>query len=321
MLIGVIKETIEHENRVAITPDIAKKLTADGLQIIIEKNAGFSAGYSDEQYILSGAKICDSQQQICATCNVLFKIWAPSNQECSWLENSPLIIADFRRADNFLCRTFRAFALNKIPRISRAQSMDILSSQDNLSGYKAALLAINLSNRCAPLLITSAGTLAPLKILIFGLGVCGLQAAATAKRLGAKVYATDIRAETKEQSLSVGAVFLDSITDFTGYDIIITCAGTFPHAPVIITPAIFDTISESTILIDVSGNIDSSIFSPNLFREHNLPSKIANSASTLFANNIYNFFRFIYDFSAQNFNLDFQDEIISATYIGEKADD
>ncbi len=321
MLIGVIKETAPDENRVAITPEIVEKLTSDGLQIIVEKNAGLAAGFFDQKYCLSGAEICDSPQQICHDCNVLFKIWAPSNQECSWLKKSPLVIADFRRTDNFFCRTFRAFALNQIPRISRAQSMDILSSQDNIAGYKAALLAINKSNRCAPMMITSAGTLPPLKVLILGLGVCGLQAAATAKRLGTKVYVSDIRPETKEQALSVGAVFIDSPTDFFDYDIIITCAGSFPRAPIIITPAKFAAISEQTVLVDVSGNIDFSISSPNIYRGYNLPSQTANSASRLFANNIYNFFRLIYDFPSQNFNLDFQDEIIKATYIGEKQND
>ncbi len=318
MLIGTIKETTKDENRVATTPDTVKKLTSDGIQFIIEKNAGLAAGFTDEQYVLNGAEICDSPQQICANCNILFKIWAPSHQECTWLSNSPLVIADFRRADKFLCQTFRAFALNKIPRISRSQSMDILSSQDNLSGYKATIIASNICNRIAPLMITSAGTLPPLKFLILGLGVCGLQAAATAKRLGAKVYATDIRHETKEQALSVGAVFLDSIADFSDYDIIITCAGSFPDAPILITPAIHNTIPSSSIIVDVSGNVDPSILSSNILREYNLPSKIANSASLLFSNNLYNFFRLIYDFSAQNFNLDFQDEIINATFMGEK---
>ena len=318
MLIGVIKETTPGENRVAITPEIVEKLTSAGIQIIIEKNAGINSGFCDDEYILSGADICDSPQQICHDCNVLFKIWAPSAHECSWLANSPLIIADFRRTDNFSCHTFRAFALNKIPRISRAQSMDILSSQDNLAGYKAALLAINSYNRCAPMMITSAGTLPPLKILILGLGIAGLQAAATAKRLGAKVYTSDIRHETKEQASSIGAFFLDSITDFSDYNIIITCAGTFPNAPILITPAIFASISEQTFLLDICGNIDSSISAPNIYRGHNLPSKIANSASHLFANNIYNFFCLIYDFPSQNLNLNFNDEIINATYLGER---
>ena len=318
MLIGIIKETTPDENRVAITPEVVKKLTSNGIHITIEKNAGIKAGFSDDEYLLKGANLCDSPQQICHDCNVLFKIWAPSSQECSWLANSPLVIADFRRADNFSCHTFRAFALNKIPRTSRAQNMDILSSQNNLAGYKAALLAINSCSRCSPMMITSAGTLPPLKILIFGLGVAGLQAAATAKRLGAKVYVSDIRPETKEQALSVGAFFLDSISDYSDYDIIITCAGAFPDAPTIINSSIFASVPHQTFLLDISGNIDISISSPNIRREYNLPSQIANSASQLFANNIYNFFCFIYDFPSQNFNFNFQDEIINATYLGER---
>lgn len=321
MLIGVIKETTNNENRVALTPDTVQKLTTDGIRIIIEKNSGFAAGFSDDDYRLCGALISDSPQQICTTCNVLFKIWAPSDKECSWLANSPLVIADFRRTDKFLCQTFRAFALNKIPRVSRAQNMDILSSQDNLAGYKAAIIAADYCNRVAPLMITSAGTLPPLKFLILGLGVCGLQAAATAKRLGAKTYATDIRPETKEQALSVGAFFIDSVTDFAEYDVIITCAGNLFNSPILITPDIFKSIPQSTLLLDVCGNIAPAISSPNILRKYNIPSLIANSASTLFSNNLYNFFRLIYDFSAQNFNLDFQDEIINATYIGEKAND
>ena len=317
MLIGVIKETLEDENRIAVTPHIVKKLTSDGIQVAIEKSAGKNAGFSDYEYKINGAEIVDSPEKICQDCNI-FKIWAPNHKECTWLTNSPIVIADFSRIEDTSCQHFRSFALNKIPRISRAQSMDVLSSQNNLAGYKASLMAINFSNRCAPMMITSAGSLPPLKVLIWGLGVAGLQAAATAKRLGARVYASDIRPETKEQANSVGADFLDSISDFSFFDIIITCAGNYPNAPILITPQNFSSISEQTFFFDISGNINPLISANNIYRNYNLASTVAGSASTLFANNIYNFFRLIYDFPTQNLNFDLTDEIIKNTYLGEQ---
>lgn len=321
MLIGVIKEKTTDEKRVAITPTVVKRLNSDGIHTVIEHNAGKKAGFSDEDYIEQGASIGDSPQEICNSCNMLFKIKAPLGEEWNWLTHQPIILADFSSSDTqpIPCR---AFALEKIPRISKAQSIDILSSQNNLSGYKAVIVASNLSQHIMPMMITAAGTLPPLHVFIWGLGVAGLQAAATAKRLGAKVYVSDIRPETEEQATSVGAFFIPSdeiLPRLSGFDIIITAAGSPDNAPILIDKSLYQNISKKTLLLDISGNVEKTIpTTDNLYRKYNLPSEVAHDASTLFANNIYNFFRLIYDFQAQDLNLDFNDEIISKTYIGER---
>lgn len=321
MLIGVIKERINNENRVAATPETVGRLIADGIDVYVEKNAGYKAGYNDDAYANNGAIIKNSAAEICHNSNMLFKIWAPQKKEWSWLTHTPIILADFSRCPKRPDMPIRAFDLNKIPRISRAQNMDILSSQDNLAGYKAAIIAVNMINRSVPMMITSAGTLAPLKILIWGLGIAGLQAAATAKRLGAKVFAADIRPESKKQAASVGASFIpsgDIPKQINNFDIIITAAGSYKHSPLLINEHLFSLISSSVPVIDISGNVHRRISAANLLRGYNLPSLLANSSSQLFANNLYNFFRLIYDFQSQNLNLNFNDEIINQTYIGER---
>ena len=320
MLIGVIKEQTKGEKRVAATPDIVAELIADGIEVWVEKGAGKSAGYSDESYALRGAKIENSAHKICSAANMLFKIWAPFGAEWRYLKHSPIILADFSHLRRWPNMPIRAFALNKIPRISRAQNMDILSSQSNLAGYKVALHALNTVNRSAPLMITAAGTLPPLKVLVWGLGVAGLQAAATLKRNGAKVYASDIRHETVEQAASVGAIFIppeNIVSKIAEFDIIITTAGNDGHAPLLIDCKTFSQIPSANLVFDLSGNVKREIVAQNLFRVHNAASDVANSASQLFARNLYNFFRLIYDFPSQNINFDFNDEIIKQTYIGE----
>lgn len=320
MIIGIAKEVLFNEKRVAITPDIVKKLTDKSINVLVEKNAGESAGFSDKDFIKSGAEIVNYAGKIYNDSSVLFKIWAPSKEELVRNKYIPCVIGDFSRFTEQKT-TFRAFALEKMPRISRAQNMDILSSQNNLNGYKAAIVAINNINRSAPMMITAAGTLIPLKILIWGLGVAGLQAAATLKRIGAKVYASDIREETKEQALSVGAVFIGSeniLAELSGFDIIITSAGNYGNAPNLIDKKVYSHISSSTVIIDISGNVDDKISSSKIIRNYNFCSDLSHSASTLFANNLYNFFCYVYDFSKQEMNLNFNDDIINQTYIGER---
>nr|QJR98264.1 alanine dehydrogenase [uncultured Alphaproteobacteria bacterium] len=320
MLIGIIREKTQGEQRVAITPKIAERLIGSGMHILIEKEAGKAAGFSDDDFIKKGAEISDSAAEVCQKCNMLFKIWAPLRDEWQHLTHMPVILADFSRSLPPEI-PFRAFALEKIPRISRAQSMDILSSQDNLAGYKAALKAIDSLTIIAPMMITAAGTLPPLSVLIWGLGVAGLQAAATAKRLGARVYASDIRPETREQAVSVGAVFLSEdeiLKRLSEFGLIITSAGSYGRAPILFDKERMSLIPPQNLVFDISGNVEDNFSAPNLIRNYNIASEIPESASRLFANNLYNFFRLIYDFGSQSLNLDFKDEIIRATYMGEK---
>lgn len=320
MLIGTIKEKTKDERRIAITPETAKRFAEIGIHIIIEKGAGNAAGFSDDDYLKEKAEISSSAKEVCEKCNMLLKIWAPLPNEWQYLTHMPVIIADFSRSLPPPI-PFRAFALEKIPRISRAQNMDILSSQSNLAGYKAALQAVNLLKRNTPMMITAAGTLPPLKVLIWGLGVAGLQAAATAKRLGAKVYASDILSETREQAASVGAVFISTdeiIQRLSEFELIITAAGSYGRAPILLDKERVSLIPLQNIVFDISGNVENNFSAPNIIRSYNTAAEIPESASRLFANNLYNFFHLIYDFGRQNLNLNFKDEIIRATYMGEK---
>ncbi len=316
MIIGFIKEQIEEENRVALTPQIAELLINQGFEIIMEQNAGKNAGFEDDSYLKKSVKIKPTANEVLSTGNIILKIWAPSKDEQLQLKNNQLIVADFSRCPN-LNFHFNIIALEKIPRLSRAQNMDILSSQDNLSGYKAALLAGNITNHCIPMMITSAGTIPPLKVFIWGLGVAGLQAAATLKRLGAKVFASDIREETSSQAQSVGAEFIhpDSLTNyFPKFDIIICAAGRFPKSPTLINKKTYKNISSKTVILDISGNVDKEINSKNLFREYNIVSTIAHSASLLFAQNLYNLIQLIYNPYTQRLSINLQDELIKAIY-------
>ena len=316
MIIGIVKEEIAGENRVAITPQIAELLIKDGFEIIIEQNAGKNAGYDDDSYLKKSVKIKPTANEVLSASDIILKIWAPTKDEQLQLKNKQLVIADFSRCPN-LNFHFNVIALEKIPRLSRAQNIDILSSQDNLAGYKAALLACNKTNRCVPMMITAAGIIPPLQVFVWGLGVAGLQAAATFKRLGAKVFAADLREETFLQAISVGAEFIspDAVTNsLPKFDIIICSAGRYPHAPILIDENTCKKISPATLIIDISGNVSQKTDSKNLLREYNLASQIAYSASQLFARNLYNLLLLIYDTNSQNLSINMQDKIIQSIY-------
>ena len=288
MIIGFIKEQTEEENRVAVTPQIAELMIKDGFDVIMEQNAGKNAGFDDNFYLEKTVKIKSNANDILSSCDILLKIWAPSKDEQLQLKNNQLIIADFSRCPN-LNYHFNIIALEKIPRLSRAQNIDVLSSQDNLAGYKAALLAANQSNQCIPMMITAAGIIPPLKVFVWGLGVAGLQAAATFKRLGAKVFASDIREETALQAQSVGAEFIQPasvISNLSKFDIIVCCAGRYPKAPLLVDENIYKKISQKAIILDISGNVDKSlkkkIYIKNTISPHKLPIPQANSLPKIY---------------------------------------
>ena len=232
MIIAVLKETADYERRVALTPPAAQKLTADGTKIKMEKGAGKAAGFADKEYENAGVEIAEDAAAALKGASLLFKIRAPSAEETKRLPDGLTVIADFRTFvpdwELIKNRRFSLFALERIPRISRAQDMDILSSQDNLAGYKAAIEAVNMLNRAVPMMTTAAGSVMPAKILVVGIGVAGLQAIATAKRLGAVVFAHDIRPETREQAESLGARFVEPERlneTIAEADVVITAAG------------------------------------------------------------------------------------------------
>jgi NAD(P) transhydrogenase subunit alpha len=219
MKIAILKERRPHETRVAATPETVKKLGALGAEIVIEAGAGAAAAYPDAAYAAAGATVVDDAAAACSAADVVFKVQRPMSaaegaDEVGLLRQGQALMAPLGALSNkalvqsLAARGVTAFALELIPRITRAQSMDILSSQANLAGYKAVLAAANAFRRIFPQMMTPAGTLVPSRVFIMGVGVAGLQAIATARRLGAVVTATDVRPATKEQVQSLGAKFV-----------------------------------------------------------------------------------------------------------------
>jgi len=212
MKIGIPAETRQGETRVAATPETVKKLVAAKHQVLIQSGAGVAASVTDEAFIAAGAQIGSAADAF--ACEMVLKVRAPSAEERAQIKSGSVVIGMLNPfdADNTAAMAaagLTAFALEAAPRITRAQSMDVLSSQANIAGYKAVLLAANTYQRFMPMLMTAAGTVKAARVLIMGVGVAGLQAIATAKRLGAVIEASDVRPPVKEQVESLGAKFID----------------------------------------------------------------------------------------------------------------
>ena len=332
MIIAVPKETKSFENRVALTPDITKQLIKAGMTIRIESGAGERASFSNQNYMDAGAEIITNPKDLYANADVILKVNAPSVSEAEMLKEGSVLISflyaytipDVIEALNK--RNIQAFSMDAVPRITRAQKMDALSSQTNLAGYKAVLMAANASGKIFPMMSTAAGTITPAKVLIFGAGVAGLQAIATAKRLGAVVEVTDVRPETKEQVESLGGRFLEvpnteGVKTEGGYakevskeflekqktlirqrikeaDIVITTA-LVPgkKAPVLVTQDMVESMKMGAVIVDMAvewgGNCELSCkdetVTPHgvtIIGVSNLPALLPVNASELYARNI-----------------------------------
>jgi len=215
MKIAIPKERRDNEPRVAASPDVVKKLIGLGFQVVVERGAGAGASFTDKAFEDAGASIAATADAAYKAADVVFKIQAPLDGEIAAMKKGTILIASLGALtspkDVEACAKagLAAFAMELMPRISRAQSMDILSSQSNLAGYKAVIEAASNFSRAFPMMMTAAGTVAPAKVFVMGVGVAGLQAIATAKRLGAVVTATDVRPATKEQVASLGGKFLE----------------------------------------------------------------------------------------------------------------
>lgn len=331
MIIGILKEITDYEQRVAATPESVKKFNDLGFKVRLEKDAGAMAGFSDHSYREAGAAIVPSPEKTAHDCDILLKIEAPLPNELDFIPDHTVIIADFRYFNRFDNRQIvqnkklTCYALEKIPRISRAQNMDILSSQDNLAGYKAVLEAVNITKRAVPMMITAAGSITPAKILIVGIGVAGLQAIATAKRMGGMVFASDIRSETREQAESLGARFVanNELSErMEEMNIIITAAGSPGAAPKLFDSHLADKLLPGTVVIDISGNFKD-LTSPQTISEKNvtivsdqlMPALLSHSASRLFAGNLFNFVQMLYPKGIAAAEPDFTDPIINQTCI------
>lgn len=213
MKVGIPKERIAGETRVATTPEIAKKLIADGLQVVLERGAGETAWYPDADYEQFGVELADAATVF--ACDIVAKVRKPTQDEADLLKDDAVLIGlaetcgDDPVMTSLIARGVRILALERIPRISRAQSMDVLSSQSNIGGYRAVIEAAAHFGRFLPLMMTSAGSAKPARVIVLGAGVAGLQAIATARRLGADVSGYDVRPETAEQIASLGAKVID----------------------------------------------------------------------------------------------------------------
>ncbi|MFI5141944.1 MAG: Re/Si-specific NAD(P)(+) transhydrogenase subunit alpha [Bacteroidia bacterium] len=331
MILGIPKESKARENRVALTPEVTKDLVKKGFEVVIENGAGLNSFYNDEAYTSVGAKTADAAT-VYSSADVLLKVNAPTAEEISRMKKEAILISFMWAATNpelidACCKTgISAFSMDAVPRISRAQKMDALSSQANLGGYKAVLLAADTIGKILPMMTTAAGTIRPCKVLIFGAGVAGLQAIATAKRLGAVVEVSDIRPETKEQVQSLGGKFIelkadDSVKMEGGYvkgvseeflknqqalvskhikdaDIVITTA-LIPgkKAPVLVTEDMVKSMRFGSVIVDMAveqgGNVVGSELNKTVQKhgitiigEGNLPSLLPMNASDLYAKNM-----------------------------------
>ena len=213
MIIGAISENKEIEKRISITPDIAKKYIANGFQILIETGFGYHLDISDDEFLKEGCKI-EKKENVLKQSDILLQLNLPEESSLEHFKENNILIGNFNSNQNFekiakfKIKKTSIFSLELLPRITRAQSMDILSSQANLAGYKAVVDSFAKFKKAIPMMMTAAGTISAAKVLVVGAGVAGLQAIATAKRMGAIVFATDVRLASKEQVESLGGKFL-----------------------------------------------------------------------------------------------------------------
>ena len=219
MYVGIPKESDALETRVAATPGSVKEIVKSGLKVNVESGAGIKSFISDDDYVNAGAKIVDSSDELLKNADIILKVLSPSQNEIDILKENSIFISlcqttrELEMVRQVTKKSITAFSMHLIPRTTLAQKMDALSSQANIAGYKAVLIAASRLGVYMPLLMTAAGTIRPSKVLILGAGVAGLQAIATAKRLGAQVEAFDVRPVVKEQVESLGAKFIEVESD------------------------------------------------------------------------------------------------------------
>jgi NAD(P) transhydrogenase subunit alpha len=358
MKVGVARETAAGERRVALVPEAATRLAGAGITLAVESGAGVAASFHDEAYAEAGAEIVPDAAALCARCDLVAKVQRPSDSEIQHLRDGqalvsflqPLVHPDLVRA--IAERGTTAFSMDAIPRITRAQSMDALSSQATVAGYKAVLLATEHLPRFVPMLTTAAGTIRPAKVLVLGAGVAGLQAIATARRLGAVVSAFDTRAVVREQVESLGARFLELAvsgdetsggyatelsreqhereqqlitTHVADSDAVITTAAIPGRAaPVLISSDAVSAMRTGSVIVDVAaetgGNCELTV--PGEIVDHhgvtvvgllNLPSRMPQDASRMYSRNVQALLGLLVQDGRLEF--DFEDEIVRDTCV------
>jgi NAD(P) transhydrogenase subunit alpha len=360
----VLKERRIYETRVAATPETVKKLIALGFQVVVEKGAGESAHYPDKAYEEAGATLAPNAKKALEKADVVLKVGPPMTKEdggedeVSLLPEGTLLLGILQPhgkqalLEGYNKRKITAFALELAPRITRAQAMDVLSSQSNLAGYRAVIEATNNFERAFPMMMTAAGTIAPARVLILGAGVAGLQAIATAKRLGAIVSVFDVRAAAKEQVQSLGGTFVEVESQETGEaaggyakemsedykarqaakikevlqksDIAITTA-LIPGkpAPRLLTKDMVKGMKPGSVIVDLAvesgGNCEGSeigkvvdVDGVKIIGYANMPGRIPTDASAVYARNLLNLLTLCVDKDSKSLNINWEDEIIQA---------
>ncbi len=363
MIIGSIKENLSLEKRVSLTPDTAKNIINLGLKICIENDYAVHIGVEDSEYKNVGVEIKNSSKDVLSHCDLLLKVNCPSDEEIANLKEKTILIGMLNPSKNkdklkeIMKKNINIFSLELLPRITRAQSMDVLSSQSNLAGYRSVVDSIFEFEKAIPMMMTAAGTVPAAKVLVIGAGVAGLQAIATAKRLGAIVSATDVRAASREQVESLGGKFLtveqsENLETEGGYakeasedfkkkqaemmkdalkknDIVI-CTALIPGkpAPRIISEELVKLMRPGSIIYDLASEQGgNSAFSEagkiniingvKIIGVKNLMNRLPLTASSLYAKNLFSFVRNLYSKERKNFNVNMEDEIIEKTLIKE----
>ncbi len=349
-----IRESVAGERRIALTPEIAKKLRSAAVQVVLEKDAGNAAFFPDGSF--ADVSIVATAAEALSKADVLLKVQPPSQEEIAQLREGSIVIgylqphASAERVKALRDRKITAFSMELLPRTTRAQAMDVLSSQAGMAGYKAVLIAAEVSGKFFPMLTTAAGTIRPSKVLIVGAGVAGLQAIATARRLGAQVEGFDVRPETREQIESLGAKFLDlgvSAAGSGGYareltaeeraeqqrklaehlkgvDVIVTTAAVPGRpAPKIISAAMVDGMKPGSVIVDLAaetgGNCELTKAGETILTSNGVsvvgPTHLASMgcihASEMYARNLYNFLSL--SIKDGGIHLDWNDDLIANT--------
>ena len=361
MLIGVAKETWPGEVRSALVPANATKLIKSGFSISMESGAGQAAGFTDQQYTDAGVSIVSSRAEVMAAADIFLAVRKPDTAEVDQLKSGAISVSfldpynEKALIEALAAKGVTSISMEMIPRSTRAQKMDALSSQANLAGYVTVVQAAYHSPKIMPMMMTPAGTIAPARVFVIGAGVAGLQAIATAKRLGARVEAFDTRPVVAEQVQSLGAKFVEiDLGDVgqteQGYakeltseqlelqregqkaviaqsDVVITTAQLFGRAaPVIVGRDMVEAMKPGSVVVDMAvesgGNVEGSVMNEvvdingvKVIGQGNLPGEVARNASEMYSNNLVNLLQEFWDEEAKTLTLDPEDDIVRSCVI------
>ncbi len=361
MRIAIPRETHPGENRVPIIPEVAKKLVRLGAEVVIESGMGKGSGYADAEYQEAGAEVSTDRAALLGSADMVLRLRKPPQEEVAQLKQGSVHISfldpfnEHELIRAFQAQNITAISMEMIPRSTRSQKMDALSSQANLAGYVMVMLAAQHLPRIFPMMMTPAGTLKPAKVFVIGAGVAGLQAIATAKRLGAKITAFDTRPVVAEQVQSLGAKFLEIDLGETGQtadgyakeltpeqieiqreaqkatiaesDVVITTAQVFGRkAPVIVTRDMVEGMAPGAVVVDMAaetgGNVEGSVANEvvdingvTVVGMGNLANEVCRDASQMYAANLFNLVEDSWDEEGKTFNIDFEHDILPGCII------